>query len=327
MFFIACVFPDIVIDPRMDMVVHDLLNQRYRKAHENVEAILQSDPDNMDALFMRLNAFQIEIIDYESYMLNGYTFVASVDSVLTFFDKFIQPADEKEQAKLLFYKGTLYGMKALVLAKVGEWTQALKYAREYMGRLKEARELDITLYEVSYGIGLYNYYVGHSLKWIPFMGSKSRKGIREIASVARSMSPMRYMAIHSLSWIYIERGEYEKVDALVSPVLAKYPNNTIYLGIKARASLLRERYEDALSTGRRLAELSRARNPVNWTDLLGGYQIMTACLDLMGKREECLQVIHEALALKVPASAKKIEYVQKHLDFIAIKKRDIEEKQ
>ena len=324
--FISEAFSDVNFDPRMDVVINDILNQQYLKACANVEKVLQSDPDNIDALFMRLNALQIEITDYESYMSNGYKFVRSVDSVLAFFDTFIHPPDTKGQAKILFYKGTMYGMKALVLAKIGEWVQALKYARNYIKLLKEAKDLDSTLYEVSYGIGLYNYYVGQNLKWIPFMGGRSRKGIKEIEVVAYSTSPIRFMAIHSLSWIYIERGEYVKAETVVSPVLAKYPSNTIYLGIKARASLLLKKYDEAVILGRKLVTLSQARNPVNWSELLSGYQIVVSCLDVMEKHEECLHAINEALDFKVPASAKKIEYVQKHLDFIAIKKKEIEKK-
>ena len=109
----------------MDVVINDFLNQQYSQAYVNVEKILQSDPDNIDALFMRLNALQIEIIDYESYALKGYKFIKSVDSVLVFFDTFIHPANTKEQAKFLFYKGTIHGMKALVLAKIGEWMPKL----------------------------------------------------------------------------------------------------------------------------------------------------------------------------------------------------------
>ena len=322
--FISEAFSGVDFDPRMDVIINNILNQQYAKAYANIEKVLQSDPDNIDALFMRLNALQIEIIDYESYVLNGYKFVKSVDSVLTFFDKFIHPPDTKVQAKSLFYRGTMYGMKALVLAKIGEWMQALKYARNYIKFLKEAKDLDTTLYEVSYGIGLYNYYVGQNLKWIPFMGNRSRKGIKEIESVAYSNSPLRFMAIHSLSWIYIERGEYIKVETVASPVLAKYPSNTIYLGIKARTSLLLKKYEEAILLGRKLITISQARNPVNWSDLLSGYQIMVASLDETERHDECLEVINEALNLKVPESSKKIEYVQKHLDFITSKKEEIE---
>ena len=323
---ITSVFSDLGIDPRMDPVINNFLTQQYTKAYENVENVLKSDPDNIDALFMRLNTLQIRIIDYESYVLDGYKFNNSIDSVLIFFEKFIQPADTNEQVKYLFYKGTIYGMKGLVLAKLGEWVEGVKYARASVRLLKQAQDLDSTLYEVSYGIGLYDYYLGKNLKWIPFMNTKIRKGIRGIKRVVYSPSPLSYMAKNSLAWIYIDKREYIKADAIVSSVLAKYPENTIFLSIKARVTLLLKKYEEAIELGRKLVKLSKARNPVNWSDLISAYQIIVTSLDATEKYEECLQAINEVMSLKVPDSAKKIEYVQKHLDFITSKKNKLEEK-
>ena len=325
-FTITSVYSDLDIDPRMDPVINNILTQQYTKAYENVENVLKSDPDNVDALFMRLNTLQIRIIDYESYVLDGYKFINSIDSVLIFFEKFIQPADTNEQVKYLFYLGTIYGMKGLVLAKLGEWVEGVKCARASLKLLKQALDLDSTLYETSYGIGLYNYYLGKNLKWIPFMNAKIRKGIKEVERVVYSPSPLSYMAKNSLSWIYIERREYVKTDAIVSSVLAKYPENTIFLGIKIRVTLLLKKYEEAIELGRKLARISKARNPVNWADLISAYQIIVASLDATEKYEECLQTINEVMSLEIPDSAKKNEYVQKHLDFITIKKNKLEKK-
>jgi len=94
--YISSVYSDLDIDPRMDPVISNLLTQQYSKANENIEYVLKSDPDNVDALFMRLNTFQIRIIDYESYVLDGYTFNNSIDSVLIFFEKFYKAGDDTD---------------------------------------------------------------------------------------------------------------------------------------------------------------------------------------------------------------------------------------
>ena len=158
------------------------------------------------------------------------------------------------------------------------------------------------------------------------MNTKIRRGIREIQKVVYSPSPLSYMAKNSLSWIYIDRREYKKADAIVSSVLAKYPENTIFLGIKARVTLLLKKYDEAIELGRKLVKVSKARHPVNWSDLMSAYQIIVTSLDAMEMYDECLQTINEVMSLEVPDSAKKIEYVQKHLDFIAIKKNKLEKK-
>ncbi len=316
----------LVFDPGIEQVIEHFMDQNYDAARSELVTILKAEPDNIDALFMHLNADQIEIVDYESYVNHGYRFIRAVDSVLAIIDNKMRICKKGEQARCLFYTGTIYGMKSLVLAKLEEWLKAVKCARTSVKLLEEARDLDTSFNETLYGIGLYNYYLGENLKWLPFMRGKSRKGLADIEKVASSSSPLNFMAKNSLAWIYVEREDYQKADALVSSVLKKYPDNTIFLRIKARVALLKKDYSKAVVLGKRQVVLSQKRKPVNWADLIDAYQIVVASLDAMGKYKECLKVADEAQHQKVPAKAKKIEYVRKHLDYIGIKKNNVKQK-
>jgi tetratricopeptide (TPR) repeat protein len=307
----------------MDKVISDFMNQEYAQARAKIAVVLKTDPDNIDALFMKVNAKQIEIIDYESYSNDGYRFLRLVDSILTIMEKRVQSCPIHEKAKYLFYAGTVYGMKSLVLAKVGEWINAIKFSHKYVKTLEEAHLLDPAMIETRYGIGVVNYYLAENLKWIPFMGVKAKQGLEDIEVVARSDSPLSFMAKNSLSLIYIERADFQKADALVSSVLAEYPNNTIFLRIKARVALNKQDYGTAGQLSAKLISLSSKRNPVNWCDLMDGYQISVASLDAQGRYAECLKKIASALDLQLPDSANKIEYVRKHRDYITLKKDEI----
>jgi len=308
---------DLNLAPKADAIIDDFLNQRYRNAKESIRTILADDPQNIDVLFMYLNVYQIELVDYESYILHGREFLTSVDSVITVFEKHLaKNAVRRDSAKCLFYLGTTHLMKALVLAKVEEWLPAVRYAMSASKQLKRAQALDTTLYEACYGLGLYNYYVGQSFRWVPFVKDKYEQGLAEIVRVANSPSPMSYMAKNSIAWIYIEQEKYAKADSAIASALRQYPDNTIFLRIKARVELLRKNYNEGAALGRRLAELSGQRDPVNWSDLMDGYQVVVASLDAMGKKKECLGVIRTVEGLNIPCEAKKIEYVQSHLDYI-----------
>ncbi len=316
----------LVMDSSFNKIISHFMHQQYSKARIELESILKKRPRDIDALFMQINAGQIEIIDYESYVISGFRFLKSIDSTLVILEKAIGNCSEDKKAQYLFYTGTVYGMKSLIQAKLGEWFNAIKNSRMYVALLKEALEIDTTMIEPLYGIGLVDYYIGENLKWLPFMSRKARDGLDNIEKVAESSSPLNFMAKNSLAWIYVEREEYKKADALVSSVLAEYPNNTIFLRIKARIALNVKKYNEAVTLSRRLKELSQKRNPVNWSDLFDAYQILVASLAAQGKYRDCLHEANKALDLEVPVSAKKIEYVQKHLKYIVEKKKGIEEK-
>jgi len=316
----------LILDSSIENVIARFMNQQYVKARTDIASILKEKPDNIDALFMHLNAGQIEIIDYESYVIDGYRYLKFVDSSLATFESKLQSCSHAEKARCLFYTGTVYGMKSLVLAKLGEWLKAIKFSRMYVNHLKQAREIDSTMIEPLYGIGLVNYYLGENFKWLPFMNKKARRGLQDIEKVAQSSSPLNFMAKNSLAWIYVERKEYKKADRVVSSVLSDYPNNTMFLRIKARIALYDKKYSSAIALSKKLITLSQERKPINWHDLINGYQITVASLDAAGKYKDCLQVAEKALGIEVPVSTKKIEYVKKHLDYIAIKKKNLEEK-
>lgn len=324
--FIVDIYAALTLDSSIESIITHFMNQQYTEAHSDIAALLKTEPDNIDALFMGLNAGQIEIVDYESYVINGYVFIKSVDSVLAIIEKNGQYICKEDESKCLFYIGTIYGMKSLVLLKLGEWIKGVRNARKSVKLIKKAKEIDPTLLETSYGIGLYNYYLGENLKWLPFMREKSRRGLADIEKVANSSSLLSFMAKNSLAWIYVEREDFDKADAIVSSVLAKYPNNTIFLRIKARIALLDKDYKNAVVLGKKMVTLSKARNPINWSDLIDAYQIIVAGLYAREAYDECLQIINEVLNLKVPASAKEISYVRKHLDYISIKKKKVEHK-
>ncbi len=256
----------LVFDPGIERVIDHFMEQQYATARSELAAILKAEPDNIDALFMHLNADQIEIVDYESYKNDGYLFIRVVDSILAIMENKMRVCAKGEQARCLFYTGTIYGMKSLVLAKLGDWLKAVRFARTSVKLLEETRKLDPMFFETLYGIGLFNYYLGENLKWLPFMRGKSRKGLADVEKVAFSSSPLNFMAKNSLAWIYVERKDYQKADELVSPVLKKYPDNTIFLRIKARVALLKKDYKNAVVLGKRLVVLSRKRHPVNWAD-------------------------------------------------------------
>lgn len=314
---------DLTFDPRVKAIIPKVMDQNYTAVYNRLTSLLSEEPDNLDALFMLLNTRQIEIMDYEAYELYGNSLVKTIDSVLYAFNPDTQTKCKNNKAKCLFYLGTLYGMKSLVLAKTDEWLQGISKARTSVKHLKKAQSMDPDMYEVLYGIGLFNYYLAQNFKWLPFMKGKSKQGLAEVESVAQSTSPINYMAKNSLGWIYVERNNYAKADQIVSPVLKEYPNNTIYLRIKTRIAFSTQNYENAVILAKKLITLSEERNPINWSDLLFGYEIKIGSLLALNKNIACRTEINKAMKYEIPKYAKKIVYVRNHLDYIHVKNTQI----
>jgi hypothetical protein len=307
----------------IDSAMVCLVKQRYETARETVEVILEKDPGNIDALYMLLTIKQTRILDYESYTLDGATFVSLADSVYSVLKRAMCGRSAQDSLKILFYLGNISGGKSLMLAKCGNWFAAAREAMISVAGLKEVKQRDSTFFAAYLGIGVFDYYLSQNLGWVPFLGDKSDEGLYEIRIATRARFPFNYAAKNSLSWILVEKGSLGEADSIVNSVLRDYPDNTIFLRIKGRETLMRRRYDEAIAAGKRLTQLSVLRNPVNWCDCITGCQIVVEAHmsrgDTMLGRQEAVY----ALKFEVPSDAMKIPYIRKHLAYL----RDVAAKQ
>ncbi|MFW5775005.1 MAG: tetratricopeptide repeat protein [Chitinivibrionales bacterium] len=293
--------------------MENLVRQQYDNARQLLDSALTLDPDNADALYMRVTVEQTELLDYESYTIHGDTFLHLADSILEVFDS---RARGKDEVKILFYKGNICGGKSIIKAKTGNWMGAVKDALTSVSFLKKVKSKDPDFYAAYLGIGVFNYYLSQNLSWVPFLGDKSLEGLREIEKATRAKFPFNYAAKNTLAWILIDRKEFGKADSVVATVLRDYPDNTIFLRIKARIALWTGRYKKAVAAGKKLYSLSEKRIPVNWSDFLSGYQIVAESCEKMGDYSSSYEAAATALNYSVPSPYKQIGYVQQHTDFL-----------
>ena len=294
-----------------------LMRQEYKKAFSFTDSIIAIYPNNLDAHYMRLNTFQTEMLDYESYPTDS-SFIKEANIFLNLIAKQNKNSNKAEKTKMMLFKGNIIGSIALVETKQEKWLDGFKKARLSVNILEKAYKRDTTFYEACLATGVYDYYVGKTFKWVPFVGKRESRGISQIERAASRNSLFKFAAIHSLLWIFIEKKEYAKADSLVNILMKKYPKNSILLRVKARNEFLRKNYDTAFVLGKQLKDISSKRNPVNWSDMFSGYEIMIKILLSKKKFVECQEVITEALSYKVPDSAKKIVYVKDNLEYIGV---------
>jgi tetratricopeptide (TPR) repeat protein len=306
----------IAVDHGIDSAMMHLVRQRYDSANEAVGEVLANNPQNIDALYMMLTIEQTRLLDYESYVVDGGRFMELADSICSVLKNKLPKIPAADSARYLFYLGNIYGGKSLILAKSGNWFQAAREALTSVAILRQVNELDSTFYAAYLGIGVFNYYLSQNLGWIPFMGDKSEEGLREIELATRSRFPFNYAANNSLAWILIDRREMGRADSIVNFVLKGFPDNTIFLRIKARIALWTGQFSQAINVGLRLSKLSLLRNPINWSDCLSGYQVVVESYTLLGDTLRAKKEAAHALTFEVPPSAREIPYVRKHIVYL-----------
>ncbi len=301
----------------LDSAKNYLVNQFYSRAENSLQRLLRIDPDDAEASYLLIATAQTKILDYESYPVDADSFVEKATSTLSALARLLPRKRGRDSLLCLFYIGNIQGGISVMQAKVGNWPSAVKNGANSIGLFKRVIKTDPDYYPAYLGLGIFNYYISQNLKWLPFFQDRREEGLEQVRLSTRAEFPYSYVAKNSLCWILVERNEYRAADSIASSVLAELPSNTIFIRLKARIALWQQDLPLAITWARKLIAISEERVPVNWSDLLSGYQVLISGLDGLGKGNECLTICARALSKDIPEPYLRIPYVKKHLKYIA----------
>ena len=300
-----------------------LVKQQYQAAKTYLADYLKNAPDDNEALYLRVAVDQTEILDYESYSIQNAQFTKTADSIRTVLEGRLAKLHGKDSVRCLFYIANIYGGLGVIMGKTGEWFPSVKSSMTSITMLKEVLRLDSTVIAASLGVGIFHYYLSKSFKWLPFIDERSEEeGIRNVERATRAPFPFGFAAKNSLCWILIEHQEYRRADSIALSVLAEAPDNTIFLRIRCLIALWDKRFDDAVALGKRLAQLSNARSPVNWSDLVLAHYVMSSGNDALGREKEAVAAADYILNAPMPPKVQDIPPIKRNLKKIqAIRKK------
>jgi tetratricopeptide (TPR) repeat protein len=191
-----------------------------------------------------------------------------------------QPTDA--EVKLLL--GLANGSKALVDGARKNYLAAWRALREAHRRFEEALQLDPTLVDAAYGIGLYEYSLGHlpallkPLVTIVLPPGDPAHGLRELERVAEQGDYLRMTARMALLSLYAGPEEkYAEALRLGRDLLQRYPGNPDLYFATAHAASELGRFAEALEIARRIPRNIADGHPRFTAALLARYN------QLMGK--------------------------------------------
>ena len=294
-----------------------MVRQKYVEAEEQIRGILKREPGNIDALYTLAAIEQTRILDYEAYTIYGKRFQALADSLLSALEARQPRLRGDDSVRCLFYRANILGGMGVIQAKRGAWIDGARSAMGASGLYKQVKKADPNHRGADLGLGVFDYYFGTSLKWIPFAGGGSvDRGLEALERALNAPFPFNNAAKSTYSWILIERKQFKRADSLAASALAETPGNTIFLRIRAHIALWTGCYDDALVLGRKLAAASEARAPVNWSDLMASYYIISSALDNLGRKADAYAEANKALGLPLPEEYKAMPHVKEHIKFL-----------
>jgi hypothetical protein len=301
-----------------------LVKQEYAAARCALKDALDRDSANCEALYLLHAIEQTEILDYEAYSIRGDRFMILSDSILGILQARLPSLSGSDSVSCLFYIANVYGGKSVLLAKTGNLLFAIKDAVTSVSLLKEVLSRDSTMVAAGLGIGVFQYYLSKSFKWLPYVDANSEKeGIGQVEMATNASYPYGIAAKNSLCWILLEKKALGRADSIAISVLKELPDYTVFIRIRCMIALWNKQYGKALSLGERLARLSLGRNPVNWSDFVLAHYAIAQGNEGIGKRDEAVAAIERLRTANIPQEYKTLPPVKKNLRRISALKKKI----
>ncbi len=300
----------------LDSALHFLVNQNYKDAYSYLQKHSMKNPSDNEALYLSFVIDQTRILDYESYYTESKAFISAAESLKTVLERRLPELSGKDSIECLLYIANIMGGVSVILSKTGNWFEAVKNALASIAILKKVKKLDPDCYEANLGIGVFNYYLSNSFKWLPFVQDKEKEGIKLVEKALNSRVPYNYAAKSSLCWILIEQQNFRKADSLARSVLNELPDNTIFLRISAYISLWSGKYDAARKQALRVIKSSEGREPLNWANLVTAYYVMVSSyMEQKNTRDACLAA-EEFMARQMPQQIADLPHIKKNIKMI-----------
>jgi tetratricopeptide (TPR) repeat protein len=310
----ASAFPD---DTQLDSAKIRLVHQDYKGAHDVLNRYKAVHPGSFEAMYLSVIVEQTRILDYESYMVDGKQFRHSADSLKRLLEKRIEQLRGDDSILCVFYIANLYGGIGIIQAKTGEWFDAVKNAVASVSLLKQVRKRKPQFRAAYLGIGIFDYYLSTSFKWLPFVDVEGGKGMESIRMALTSEFPYNYGALNSYCWILIEQQKYAKADSIALKVLSDLPDNSIFLRIRTLIAFWTGKYDRSLELGKKLVQNSTSRSPVNWSDMIAGYYVVAGSYDKKGMKNECVKAASTMLSSRIPKGYREIPHIKRNLNYLS----------
>ncbi len=227
------------------------------------DGMISKYPENPQGYFFKMLIEWWKINLDKENDANDMNFIKAVDKVIEVTDKILDKNEDDYIA--LFYKGGAVGYRGLVRSIRDSWLKAAEDGREALNLFAKASELNPNDKDISFGIGLYNYFAEYVPDKYPFVkplmilfpsGNKS-KGLFQIQDAADNSKLAKYEARSILAFLYLNY-ENNLIDSEKQSriLLEKFPNNSLFERYLARSFTRQGNWDSSFFYWKRIIQKS-----------------------------------------------------------------------
>lgn len=205
-----------------------------------------------------------------------------------------------------------------------DWLQAFSTGLSSVSGFENCLEINKDFYESLIAIGSYKFWRSKKtefISWLPFIDDEKELGIKYLQNAVKYSGYNSHLAIHSLTWIYIEQEEFDEAVDVAELALKEHPESRIFKWGLARSyenidpSKSISLYKEILNSYPK----SLKSNKINEITLK---HIIAQQLVKINKRDEALSICNEILSMN-NYSKYELDKVNKRLERVRTLKQEL----
>ncbi|OYD15231.1 hypothetical protein CH333_06175 [candidate division WOR-3 bacterium JGI_Cruoil_03_44_89] len=260
-----------------------IYHENYEFARREFDALITIYPEDPEGFFYLSSL--LETLD--SFDPRPET-KAQLDSVAEIAVKLAEKKLKVEKnAYNLFYVGSTRGERAVRRALRGDWFGCLLDGMKARKNLELAFKEDSTFLDVYMGFGLYDYYLGKYLSFIPWLRGRKLKGIDELKIASQKGKYARKPALFFLLRIYLLENMDSEAIRIIKELRQICPTNTALLCDEAEVYYNKGEYRKAIKSCVHSLSLSENKRPFN-------PRVRASCYLMLGESYNELKEIEKA---------------------------------
>lgn len=235
---VAQVYPDAKVDSLLKEGIRYIVMQQYDKAESLFKQLSQHESN---IPFTKIYTTAVEIVKAYDYGIpfNDSAITGNLEKAVNICEELLDTNDENIWYN--YFAAVAYAYSAYYEALQQNWLSAFTEGIESIEYFDRCIELDPSFYEAYVASSSYTYWKARkteSVNWLPFFDDGREEAITQLEKAVDYSAYNTFLAVNSLLWIYIDRGEAEKVIDITSKMLKEYEGSRFFMYPLARA------YED-----------------------------------------------------------------------------------
>ncbi len=203
--------------------------QNYKLAFETFDSLKLFTNDDPRPYFYHAAALQASMMDFEDYKEEELFFELIRQTV-----KNTEPWIKIDSLKAMgfFFKGAALSYKGFYYAQKKEYLKGLRDIVTGIKLLQKVIRLDSTYYDAYLGIGSYKYWrsrLTQFINWLPLVEDQRLEGIVMIEKAIQFGRYGEDVALNSLIWIEMDRGNFERAIKLSLNMQEKFPGSRYFI--------------------------------------------------------------------------------------------------